>query len=192
MYQVLPHFTLQHIPRFWSYCHWQKLWFLSDGWEKHFVIEKVQFRGWYFKYLYQNELEVGLLPTPLLNPQAWTKGYRVGLAVLHGNSFMYHYFELADRILICVQPVPPLVTSSKSSKQSSKLKLVDLFCQNLMKRDLGALASSLFSSLGKCHCRWDRLPVYLFLKLRIYADAWLSSWRYRTVALFDNSRYQYR
>jgi len=38
--------------------------FQSNGWEIHFVIEKNQFRGEVFKYLYQNELEVGLLPTP--------------------------------------------------------------------------------------------------------------------------------
>jgi len=32
--------------------------------EIHFVIKNVQFRGRVYKDLYQNELEVGLLPTP--------------------------------------------------------------------------------------------------------------------------------
>ena len=42
----------------------KKLSISIDGWKIHFVIEKKQFCGEYFKYLYQNELEGGLLPTP--------------------------------------------------------------------------------------------------------------------------------
>ena len=57
-------FHMAAISRFWRYCHWQKMKILSNGWKKHFVIEKSQFRGKYFQYLYQHELEVGLLTTP--------------------------------------------------------------------------------------------------------------------------------
>jgi len=52
------------ISRFWRYCHWKNFQFQSSGWKIHFVIEKNQFRGECCKHLYQNELEVGLLPTP--------------------------------------------------------------------------------------------------------------------------------
>jgi len=40
----------------------EKLSVFINGWKIHFVN---QCRGEYLKYLYSNELEVGLLPTPL-------------------------------------------------------------------------------------------------------------------------------
>ena len=52
---------------------------------------------------------------------------------------------------------PPCSDIFKSSKQSSKPKLVGLFLLKIGKRSLRALASSIPSSLWKYHCRWDRL-----------------------------------
>jgi len=45
----------------------------------------------------------------------------------------------------------------QSPEQSSKLKLVDLFCHDSVKRDLRILTSSFALGFGKCHCKWDRL-----------------------------------
>jgi len=48
----------------------------------------------------------------------------------------------------------------ESSFQSSKSKLVCLFCRQVsVKRDLGALTSSFGKSFGKCNFEWDK--VYL-------------------------------
>jgi len=46
----------------------ENLTIFANGWKIHFEIEKNQFRGEYFKYFYQNKLEVGLLPTPRFGP----------------------------------------------------------------------------------------------------------------------------
>jgi len=51
--------------------------------------EKKQFRGEYFKYLYQNELEVGLLPTPHHGPIHGSLGpllLRVGILALQRSQ----------------------------------------------------------------------------------------------------------
>jgi len=73
---------------------------------------------------------------------------------MHIYTWMYIY----------VKSVPPLVTISKSFFQSSKLKLVRLFCNVWMKRDLWALASGFASGFGKCHCRWDRLLSNIYIR----------------------------
>jgi len=52
------------ITRFWRHCRSKNFQFQSNGWKIQFVIEQNQFRGEIFRYLYENELEVGLLPTP--------------------------------------------------------------------------------------------------------------------------------
>jgi len=46
----------------------ENLTIFANGCKIHFVIEKNQFRGEYLKFLYQNKLEVGLLPTPGFDP----------------------------------------------------------------------------------------------------------------------------
>jgi len=69
VYLSLPHFTLQpflvsgngNMPL-------ENLTIFANGCKIHFVIEKNQFRGEYLKFLYQNKLEVGLLPTPGFDP----------------------------------------------------------------------------------------------------------------------------
>jgi len=59
--------------------------------------------------------------------------------------------------------------------QSSKLKIVCLFCHISVERGLWTLDSSFVLSFGKCHCRWDRMYIVCILEL----DA-----RYRPIAIF--------
>jgi len=71
VYPSLPHFTLKLFLVSGDIAT-AKTFSFKIGWKIHFAIEKNQFCGEYFRYLYfeclyQNELEVGLLPTPHQN-----------------------------------------------------------------------------------------------------------------------------
>jgi len=59
--------------------------------------------------------------------------------------------------IMCITAHPTCSDIFKSSKQSSELKLVGLFCHVLVKIELRALALNFASGFGKCHCRWDKL-----------------------------------
>ena len=58
---------------------------------------------------------------------------------------------------LCVRERCTACPTSSDLFQSSKLKLVGLFCHVSVKGDLQTLTSSCASSFGKCHYRWDRL-----------------------------------
>jgi len=72
---------------------------------------------------------------------------------------------------LLVQHIPPPVTSLfQSSLQSSKVKLVGLFCHVSAKRHPRAWASSFDSEPGRSHCRGDRLYfVWLLIKSQTLA-----------------------
>jgi len=66
-------------------------------------------------------------------------------------------FLVLPRNYTKVQPIPPAVSFSEAQGQSSRPKLVCLFCQISVKSNLRAMALSFGFELFKWHRKWDRL-----------------------------------
>jgi len=78
----------------------------------------------------------------------------------------YTYIYTCTYVHICTYVYiarPATSDIFKSSKQNSKPKFIGLFCHISVKRNLKALALSFALSLGKSHCRSDRLYIYSYI-----------------------------